>query len=347
MTGVERTLALVKEAIILLLGTKPRVRLAALPTVLEAAPRLGKQLGVDLYIKRDDNTGLAVGGNKARKLEYLVGDALQNGADTLITTGGPQSNHCRMTAAAAAKCGLDCHLVFTGDAIDVRQGNLLLDQLLGAHLHFLGSDDGKLAELRMKELADELKLQGRNPYIVPLGGSNAVGALGYIRAIKEVLDQTDALGLGFDVIIHASGSAGTQAGLLAGIKAFDLPITVIGISVSRSQERLTREVLELCQATLDNAGLKRSIAPAEVIVYDEFVGRGYGVPTELSTEALEMFARLEGVIIDPVYTAKAAAGLLELTRKGVIPAGSKVLFWHTGGSPALFADQDMHWRPKQ
>lgn len=343
----ERILALVKEAIILLLARRPRVKLAALPTALEAAPRLGKHLGVDLYIKRDDNTGLAVGGNKARKLEYLVGDALEKGADTLITTGGPQSNHCRMSAAAAAKCGLDCHLVFTSSVIDVRQGNLLLDQLLGANLHFLGSDDGKLAELRMQQLAQELIERGKKPYIVPLGGSNSVGALGYVRAIKEVLDQTDASGLSFDVVVHASGSAGTQAGLLAGVKAFDLPVKVMGISVSRPKERLMREVLELCQATLANAGLQRMVAPEDVLVYDEYIGRGYGLPTELSTLALQLFARLEGVIIDPVYTAKAAAGLLDLTRRGVIPAGSRVLFWHTGGSPALFADQDLHWRPKQ
>ncbi|MDP3486525.1 MAG: D-cysteine desulfhydrase family protein [Bacillota bacterium] len=324
----------------------PRVKLAALPTVLEYAPRLSQNLGLELYIKRDDNTGLAVGGNKARKLEYLVGDALAKGCDTLITTGGPQSNHCRMTAAAAAKSGLDCHLVFTSQDITVRQGNLLLDELLGANIHFLGSDDGALAGKRMIELAEELKQQGKTPYIVPLGGSSPVGAAGYIRAIKELVDQTDLGGISVEYIVHASGSAGTQAGLLAGVKAFNLPIKVLGISVSRPKQRLSGEVLDLCRDTLSNAGFNATVTPEEVVVYDEYVGGGYGIPTELSTEALKLFAKLEGIIIDPVYTAKAGAGLLDLTRRGIIPQGSSVLFWHTGGSPALFAEQDLHWRPR-
>jgi len=324
----------------------PRVHLAALPTPLEHAPRLSKALGVELYLKRDDNTGLAVGGNKARKLEYLVGDALARGCDTLLTTGGPQSNHCRMTAAAAAKVGMECHLVFTSSEIEVRQGNLLLDELLGANLHFLGSDDGQLATQRMQELASELEAEGKSPYIVPLGGSNSVGAVGYIRAIKELVDQADEAAISFDYIIHASGSAGTQAGLLAGVAAFGLPIQVLGMSVSRPKARLSGEVYDLCQKTLHRVGLNAAIAQEDVHVFDEYIGQGYGRPTDLSREALQLFARLEGVIIDPVYTAKAAAGLLDLTRKGTIAKGSKVVFWHTGGSPALFADLDIHWRSK-
>jgi len=324
----------------------PRVKLAALPTALEYVPRLSQNLGIELYLKRDDNTGLAVGGNKARKLEYLVGDALAKGCDTLITTGGPQSNHCRMTAAAAAKAGLDCHLVFTSQDIAVRQGNLLLDELLGANLHFLGVDDGILAGERMIELAEQLKQQGQKPYIVPLGGSSPVGAAGYIRAIKELMDQTDLAGISVEYIIHASGSAGTQAGLLAGVKAFNLPIKVLGMSVSRPKQRLSGEVFNLCRDTLSNAGFNTTVTPEEVVVYDEYVGNGYGIPTELSIEALRLFAKLEGVILDPVYTAKAGAGLLDLTRKGIIPNDSSVLFWHTGGSPALFAEQELHWRPR-
>jgi len=325
----------------------PRVHLASLPTPLEHAPRLSKALGVELYLKRDDNTGLAVGGNKARKLEYLVGDALARGCDTLLTTGGPQSNHCRMTAAAAAKVGMECHLVFTSSEIEVRQGNLLLDELLGANLHFLGSDDGQLAMQRMQDLAKELETLGKTPYIVPLGGSNSVGAVGYIRAIKELVDQADEAAISFDYIIHASGSAGTQAGLLAGVAAFSLRTQVLGMSVSRPKARLSGEVFDLCQKTLQRVGLNAAIAQSDVHVFDEYIGQGYGRPTDLSREALQLFARLEGVIIDPVYTAKAAAGLLDLTRKGAIAKGSKVVFWHTGGSPALFADLDIHWRPKQ
>ena len=335
-----------KEDGMMFLKDMPRVKLAALPTALEYAPRLSQNLGLKLYVKRDDNTGLAVGGNKARKLEYLVGDALAKGCDTLITTGGPQSNHCRMTAAAAAKSGLDCHLVFTSQDISVRQGNLLLDELLGAKFHFLGSDDGVLAGKRMIELADELEQQGKNPYIVPLGGSNPVGAAGYMRAIKELMDQTDIGGISVEYIVHASGSAGTQAGLLAGVQAFNLPIKVLGMSVSRPKQRLSGEVLDLCRETLSNAGFHMAVTPQDVVVYDDYVGDGYGIPTELSTEALRLFASLEGIIIDPVYTAKAGAGLLDLTRKGVIPQGASVLFWHTGGSPALFAEQNLHWRPR-
>lgn len=330
----------------MLLGHLPRRRMAALPTALEHAPRLGAELGIELYLKRDDNTGLAVGGNKARKLEYLVGDAIAKGCDTLITTGGPQSNHCRMTAAAAAKCGLNCHLVLTSAEITLRQGNLLLDDMLGATLHFLGSDDGVLAVERMNEIAQELSKQGKNAYVIPVGGSNPVGASSYIRAVKELLDQTDGEGLEINYIVHASGSAGTQAGLLAGVKAFSLPIQVLGMSVGRTTERLSREVLNLCRDTLQHAGYDCAVSSQDVHVFDEYVGRGYGIPTELSTEALRLFARLEGVIIDPVYTAKAGAGLLDMCRRGLIPPGAKVVFWHTGGSPALFADQDLHWRPR-
>jgi D-cysteine desulfhydrase family pyridoxal phosphate-dependent enzyme len=325
---------------------QPRERLAALPTPLEQAPRLGRELGVDLYLKRDDNTGLAVGGNKARKLEYLVGEALALGSDTLITTGGPQSNHCRMTAAAAAKYGLECHLVFTSGPIEVLQGNLLLDSLLGAQFHFTGSSDGSQAALHMEELALSLRNKGRNPYVIPLGGSNEVGALGYVRAMHELAEQAERMGVAFDYLVHASGSAGTQAGLLAGAKIFNLPLRILGMSVSRTRERLSREVLELATATIARAGFQVRPDASEVEVYDQYIGGGYGIPTPLSTEALSMFARLEGVIIDPVYTAKAAAGLLDLTRRGVIPAEAKVLFWHTGGSPALFADQSLHWGGK-
>lgn len=324
----------------------PRVRLAALPTPLEYAPRLSEELDIGLYLKRDDNTGLAAGGNKARKLEYLVGDALSQGCDTLITTGGPQSNHCRMTAAAAAKMGLDCHLVFTSGEIKARQGNLLLDELLGAQFHFLGSDDGHLATQKMQELAQNLKEMGKKPYIVPLGGSSPVGASAYIRAVKEFIDQADSIQKTFDYIVHASGSAGTQAGLLAGVKCFALQTQVLGMSVSRPTARLSGEVLELCRQTIAHAGLSANVSSGDVHVYDEYVGNGYGIPTDLSTRAIKMFARLEGVIIDPVYTAKAAAGLIDLVHKGEIPRGAQVVFWHTGGSPALFAEQELHWRPR-
>ncbi|MBS3937427.1 MAG: D-cysteine desulfhydrase family protein [Peptococcaceae bacterium] len=324
----------------------PRVKLAHTPTALEKLPRLGELLGIDLYIKRDDSTGLAMGGNKARKLEYLLADALTKGADTLLTTGGPQSNHCRMTAAAAAKYGLECHLAFSGRPIDVRQGNLYLDVLLGAKLHFVGVDDPVLVAAKMEELASTLHAQGRKTYTIPLGGSNPIGAVGYIRGIAEIITQGQEEGVTFDYIVHASGSAGTQAGLIAGIKAYGLACRVIGISVSRAKERLAREIYELCVGTLARAAVAEQVTPEDIVVYDEYVGEGYGLPTPASSAALGTFAVLEGVIMDPVYTAKAGAGLLDLAKKGVIPKGARVLFWHTGGTPALFADQALHWRSK-
>lgn len=323
-----------------------RVKLASLPTALESLPRLGERLGVELYIKRDDNTGLALGGNKARKLEFLLGDAQDRGADVLITTGGPQSNHCRMTAAAAAKVGLGCHLVLSSAAITERQGNLFLGELLGAELHFAGSDEPQVVAAKIEEVAKGLRATGKRPYIIPLGGSNPIGAMGYIAGIEEISKQGEAMGITFDYIVHASGSAGTQAGLLAGVKAYDLPVSVVGISVSRPRERLTREVYELCQGTLHHAGIAREIVPGDIVVYDEYIGTGYGMPTEASRVALAIFATLEGVVIDPVYTAKAAAGLIDLVSRGVIRRGAKVLFWHTGGTPALFADPTLHWKAK-
>jgi len=324
----------------------PRIPLANLPTALMHLPRLSKHLGINLYIKRDDNTGLALGGNKARKLEFLLGDALMRGADTLITTGGPQSNHCRMTAAAAAQQGLACHLVFSGPQIKERQGNLYLDELLGAKLYFPGLDDAGEISLYMEDLANNLKAAGRKPYLVPLGGSNAVGAVGYINAIMELHSQTQGHSLQFDYIVHASGSAGTQAGLLAGVKACGLRSQVFGISVSRPKARLLREVLALAQATLAHAVIAERVLETEVQVFDEYIGLGYGMPTDSSRHALHAFATLEGVILDPVYTGKAASGLFDLTAQGAIPKDANVLFWHTGGTPALFADPSIHWRAK-
>ena len=318
----------------------PRTALATLPTALQPAPRFSEALGgeVNIWIKRDDNSGLAMGGNKARKLEFLMADALQKGCDTVITTGGPQSNHCRITAGAAAKLGLECHLVFgSGEFADL-QGNLLLDELLGAHLHWLEPAEDSDIGQEMARLAEELAAKGRHPYIIPLGGSTALGALGYLYAVREVLQQADSQGLNFAAFLHASGSGGTQAGLLAGVQLHHLSTEVVGVSVSRTKEALEPVVSALTEATLRLFSVSM---PKEerVEVLDQFVGAGYGVPTEASREALQLLARTEGLIIDPVYTAKAVAGLIHEVRRGRWPRGSNVLFWHTGGSPALFADQ--------
>ncbi len=318
----------------------PRVELATLPTALQPAPRFSEALGgkVNIWIKRDDNSGLTLGGNKARKLEFLLADALRQGCDTLITTGGPQSNHCRMTAGAAAKLGMQCHLVFKSTEFDLRQGNLLLDELLGAHLHWRNPEEIDDIAREMSKLANELQAQGRRPYIIPLGGSNSLGAMGYVYAVRELLQQADALGLQFSAFVHASGSGGTQAGLLAGTILNHLPTEVVGVSVSRTRENLEPIVTKISKLVLSL--LDCQVDPTErVQVLDNFVGEGYGIPTPQSQEALELLARTEGLIIDPVYTAKAVAGLIHEVRAGRWPEGSNVLFWHTGGSPALFADQ--------
>ncbi len=316
----------------------PREELATLPTALQPLPRLSAHLGdkVELWIKRDDNTGLALGGNKARKLEFLVADALAEGCDTLITTGGPQSNHCRMTAAAAAKVGMECHLVFNSRQFDATQGNLLLDRLLNAKTHFCpGVDD---ISREMSKVADQLTAAGRKPYLIPVGGSTAIGALGYVAAVRELLCQADQVGVQFSTFVHASGSGGTQAGILAGTLLHHLSTEVLGVSVSRPADLLGPRVETILQEVYQLLELEAPANPP-IFVEDGFVGRGYGLPTEQSTEALELLAKTEGVIIDPVYTAKAVAGLLHHVRSGYWPVGSRVLFWHTGGSPALFADQ--------
>lgn len=322
-------------------GQFPRVNLATLPTALQPAERLSAALGgqVRIWIKRDDNTGLALGGNKARKLEFLVGEALAEGCDTLITTGGPQSNHCRMTAAAAVKAGMQCHLVFSGHAIELRQGNMLLDELLGARLHFPGASDVEAISREMSNLASELEKAGRRPYIIPLGGSNTTGALGYVNAVRELLLQAEEQHVQFEAIYHASGSGGTQAGILAGLALHHIPAQVVGVSVSRPSEVFAPQIKELTSQLLCRLGLN---AAPEVNVDDSFVGSGYGIPTKESEQALQLLARTEGLIIDPVYTAKGMAGLIAAVRKGCFAPGSNVLFWHTGGSPALFADK-IHW----
>ncbi len=322
----------------------PRVALATLPTTLQPADRLSAALGgqVRVWIKRDDNTGLALGGNKARKLEFLVGEALEKGCDTLITTGGPQSNHCRMTAAAAAKAGMHCHLVFSGPVVELRQANLLLDELLGAKLHFPGALDVEATSREMSRLAESLHASGYKSHIIPLGGSDTTGALGYVNAVREMLMQAEDANVQFDAIFHASGSGGTQAGILAGLALHHMSTPVFGISVSRPSAVFAPQVERLTSQLMQRLGLES--AP-QVAVDDSFVGGGYGIPTVESDEALQLAAKTEGLIIDPVYTAKAMAGLIAAVRAGRFAPGGNILFWHTGGSPALFADKS-HWEGK-
>jgi D-cysteine desulfhydrase/L-cysteate sulfo-lyase len=322
----------------------PRIKITHAPTPLEIAPRLSEALGCNLYIKRDDCTGLAGGGNKTRKLEYLLSDARQQGADTLVTIGGLQSNHARQTAAAASKFGFDCELVLddvagTPKTYYYNSGNLFLDDLLGARIHRLEAteDSDDYCEHLIKKLISE----GRKPYLIPVGGSNAIGSLGYVRCADEILQQIDSQDITLDQVVLASGSAGTQAGLLAGLIAADMELPVLGITVSRNSEDQTRLVDALLRQTLVQLDLDPDKAVGRVVTNDNYFGEGYGIPTEAMIIAVKRCATLEGLLLDPVYTGKAMAGLMDLCAQGAIAAGSNQLFLHTGGSTGLFAYREV------
>jgi L-cysteate sulfo-lyase len=317
----------------MLTDTQPRVRIAHLPTPLEPLPRLTAQLGgAELWIKRDDQTGLATGGNKARKLEFLVADALERGADTLITGGAAQSNHARQTAAAAVKFGLACTLVLRGAEPAHAQGNLLLDRLLDADV--VWAEDRPLAET-MAQVAEDLRAAGHRPYVVPYGGSNPIGASGYVAAMEELLAQSAKRD--FAHIVLASSSGGTQAGLMVGARALAYEGRILGISIEPEADVLQRTLADLATATAEHLGLAFTFAPEDFAVDDSYLGGGYGVVGDLEREAIHTLARTEGVLLDPVYTGRALGGLLDLIGQGIFQPDERVLFWHTGGTTGLFA----------
>lgn len=312
-----------------------REHLAHLPTRIERLERLSRHLGgPELFIKRDDQTGLALGGNKTRKLEFLTADALAKKCDHLITTGAPQSNHCRQTAAAAARLGLGCSLVLRGETPARFTGNLLLDQLLGARIYWTG---GRPEVEVIDEVANQVRTMGHHPYIIPLGGSNVIGATGYVMAMEEAMDQFNNHDLNFDFIITASSSGGTQAGLVVGAKAYGYQGRILGVSVDRPAEVLRTLVEALSMATASHLRLGTFSPGDSVEVNDDYLGEGYGILGDAEREAIRLLSRLEGILLDPVYTGRAMAGLIDLIQQGTISEGQQVLFWHTGGTPALFA----------
>lgn len=322
----------------------PRVTITHSPTLLERLPRLSAELGCNLFVKRDDCTGLAGGGNKTRKLEYLIADAQQKGADTLVTVGGFQSNHARQTAAAAAKFGFDCELVLedvTGSpkADYYHNGNMLLDSLLGAKIHSLSPDED--CNTYAAALINKLKNKGRKPYFIPLGGSNVMGCFGYVRCANEIIQQLSTENIHIDQIVLATGSAGTQAGLLAGLIAAKVDIPVLGIAVSRSTEDQQQLVDSLLRETLSELGISPNEAQGKVLTNGHYYGAGYGIPTPAMITAVKRCAQLEGLLLDPVYTGKAMAGLIDLCEKGHIKQNSHQLFLHTGGSQGLFAYREV------
>ncbi|MFP1924747.1 D-cysteine desulfhydrase [Lonsdalea quercina] len=319
----------------------PRLSLGHFPTPLEPLPALTAYLnGPTIYIKRDDATGLATGGNKTRKLEFLLAEALQQEADIILTQGATQSNHVRQTIAAAAKLGLKTKVLLEKRVEDYgepyqRSGNILLDNLLGGEIvdHLPAGTDMQQA---LESLADELRREGHRPYVIPGGGSNVTGALGYVACAEELLFQSSQQRLRIDHIVHASGSSGTQAGLVAGLTAVRSGIPVLGISVRAPKEKQEENVYRLAQQIWQRLGIDEALPRAAVQANSDYVGKGYGIPNEGTREALQLLARLEGILLDPVYSGKGMAGLIDLIRKGHFKKGEQVVFIHTGGSAGLF-----------
>ena len=320
----------------------PRLHFAHLPTPLEPLTRLSAHLGgPNLWIKRDDCTGLSSGGNKTRKLEFLMAEALEKQADTIITQGATQSNHARQTCAIAAKLGLDCHILLedrTGseDPSYARNGNVLLDLLHGATLS--KRPGGSDMDAEMAQLAEKLRAEGKKPYVIPGGGSNEVGALGYVNAAMELTHQANERSLRIDHLVHATGSAGTQAGLVLGFEALNSGIPVYGIGVNKPKEIQEENVYRLARRTAEYMGYPPDLVAREkVVANSDYVGDGYGVPTAGMVEAVKLMARFEGILLDPVYAGKGFAGLIDLVRKGHFKQDENVVFLHTGGSVSLFA----------
>jgi L-cysteate sulfo-lyase len=322
------------------IGRFARIRLAHLPTPLEYLPRLTRALGgPEVWIKRDDCTGLSSGGNKTRKLEFLLAQARERDADIVLTQGATQSNHARQTAAAAAKLGLACHLLLedrTGNTerFYTESGNVLLDHLHGASVEHCGPNPDMNGEL--EKIAARMRAAGRRPYVIPGGGSNPTGALGYVNAALELITQANDLGLKIDHVVHATGSAGTQAGMIVGLAGSRSGVPLLGIGVRAPRERQEKSVFDLACATADLCGIPGAVSRDDVVADCDYVGPGYGVSTPASIEAIEILARLEGILLDPVYSGKAMAGLIDLARKGRFKKGENVVFIHTGGSVGLF-----------
>lgn len=317
----------------------PRVILTQAPTPLQHLPRLSRLLGgPNLYIKRDDNTGLALGGNKTRKLEFLLGDALAKGATHIVTQGARQSNHVRQTAAAAAALGLKSTVLLEQriahtDADYDHNGNVLLDHIFGTTIEERPS--GLDMNQELLPVAERLRAAGEVPYVIPGGGSNAIGALGYVESAQELLHQINQQQLDVHHVVHATGSTGTQAGLLVGLQGNNSHIPVLGISVRAARERQIENVTKLARHTWELLNIRGAFPAETVQVSDDYVGEGYGIPAESTLEALFLLARTEGILLDPVYSAKGFAGLVDYIRKGVFSAGQNIVFIHTGGATAL------------
>ena len=329
----------------------PRIHLAHLPTPLEAMPRLSKELGIEIWIKRDDCTGLSTGGNKTRKLEFLMAEADAMGADLVMTQGATQSNHARQTAAAAAKLGIDCHILLedrTGydDTNYNTNGNVLLDHLHGATTEKFPGGHDMVEEMNSAALLKHK--EGLKVYVIPGGGSNATGALGYVNCAFELISQANDMSLKISRVLHATGSSGTQAGLVSGLCAMNADIPLLGIGTRAPKSKQEQMVYDLALKTVEKLGCYGAVKRKHVVANTDYVGKGYGFPTQSGLEAIEMFAALEGILLDPVYSAKGAAGLIDLARKKKFEEDEKIVFLHTGGAVGLFGydfafDKNRKW----
>lgn len=316
---------------------KNRFSLGFFPTPLTELTNLAKLYpSYRLFIKRDDHTGLASGGNKTRKLEYLIREAIDQGCDTVITAGAQQSNHCRQTAAACAIANLKCHLLLGGEKPEVYNGNLLLSELLGAIIHFTG--DNRKGE-DVERISVELKLQGARPYIIPYGGSNITGALGYVNAVKELKEQLADRKYEIDYIFFASSSGGMQAGLTLGKMLYNLEAELIPINIDKNETgglKLEEVIFGIINKGKELFEIDNNFTYPDVKLVKEYDKAGYGVVTSNETEAMNLLAKTEGILLDPVYTARAFFGMMDYLNKKMLPEKSNVLFWHTGGLPAIF-----------
>jgi L-cysteate sulfo-lyase len=332
----------------LLIDNLPRVRLAHLPTPLERMPRLGASLGIELWIKRDDCTGLAFGGNKSRKLEFAIGEALAAGADTLIAASGYQSNFVRQSAAAAAKLGLEFHAVVAEPTPGrerhyFRSGNLLLDHLFNANLH-VADNEGPATDALVAELSAKIRGRGRTPWRLLFGASQVTGAIGYVNCARELLTQCPALAKGPSTVFVVTGGGGGQAGLLAGFRSLGTPTKVIGISCSEPSDVKCRKVKTIIAGLVERFGNQVAVPDEDIVVLDAYAGAGYAIPTDAANSAIRRTAAAEGIVLEPVYTGKGMAGIIELAMRGDLANAGPVIFIHSGGTPALFVYDDLFWK---
>ncbi|MBT5973372.1 D-cysteine desulfhydrase family protein [Desulfobacula sp.] len=323
------------------LDSLPRFHLAEFPTPIQYLDGLTKKCkGPAIYMKRDDLTSLGMGGNKTRKLEFLIGEALYQEKNTLVTAGGIQSNHCRLTAAAASKAGLECHLVLNGTEPEIPNGNLLLDKIFGAKIHFC---DRKNRDKRFFQVEDELALAGKKPYLIPVGGSNGIGSVGYVNAMLELDTQLNDMDVTPDAIVFASSSGGTQAGLALGAKISGFKGDILGISIDQiksGSDPFPPVLTSIANATAERIGSDIRMTDSDFSLNCDYLGAGYAMPGDLEFNAIRDLSLHEGVLLGPVYTARAMGGLIDLIQKGYFTKDQKVLFWHTGGTPELFAWAD-------